>query len=308
MTVQRRVAVARASTSPGLFLRKYGAAYLFLVPAAVLYAIFGLYPFVGSIYLSLTSWDGAQPVQPFVGLANYVHLVQDPLVWLSLSHNLIWVVVGTVVPIAMGLLLAVLLAGRPRGMAVFRTIYFMPVVLSPVIIAVIWGWIYHPIFGILNRLLQAVGLGFLARGWLGDVNLALYAVLLAAIWGYFGFVFVIFLAGLQNIDVELLYAARIDGANAWQSFWNVTLPQLSHVVTMVTTLSLIGGFNVFDIVFVLTQGGPANSTELIATYIYRVAFSQNEVGYGAALSMVMTIIALAAALIFIAIREREAEV
>jgi len=283
-----------------------GVRYLFLLPALLLYALFMLYPFVNSIYLSMTKWDGAFPVKEFIGLSNYSRLLQDKLLWLSLSHNLIWVVIGTVVPIFIGLFLAVLLWSQPKGMIVFRTAYFMPVVLANVIVGIIWHWIYNPIVGILNRGLEAIGLESWTRGWLGDVNLALYAVLVAAIWAYVGFVFVILLAGLQNVDLELLDAAKIDGANAWQQFWNVTIPQLAHVLTMVIALGLIGGFSVFDIVFVMTGGGPANSTELIATYTYQKAFAENEVGYGTALSLVMTVVSLVATLIFIRIRERDA--
>lgn len=290
--------------SPRRFWYKYGVKYLFLVPAAVLYIAFFIYPFIQSICFSLTSWDGAQPVKEFVGLANYGKLLKDGLVWLSLSHNVIWVIIGTVVPIAIGLFLAVLVWGPVRGKMVFRTIYFMPQVLSSVIIGIIWGWVYNPVFGILNRGLEAIGLGSLARGWLGDVHLALYAVLLAAIWGRIGFCFVIFLAGLQNVDMELLDAAQIDGANAWRRFWNVTLPQLSYVITLIMTTSLIGGFSVFDIVYAMTGGGPANRTELIATYTFEKAFGQSEIGYGAALSTLMTVISLLTAVIYLRARER----
>lgn len=284
--------------------RRYRAGTLFVLPAVVLYVVFMIYPFVQSIYLSLTSWDGAQPVKQFVGLANYVTLLQDPLVWTSLEHNLIWVVIGTIVPIVIGLLLAVLLSSRPRGFTLFRTVYFMPQVLPSVIIAIIWGWIYNPIFGMLNQVLTAIGLGGLARSWLGDPGTALYAVLATAIWATVGFVFVVVLAGLQNVGVDLLDAAMIDGANAWQKFWHVTLPELSHVLTMITVLLLIGGFSAFDTVFILTQGGPNNATQLIATYAYQQAFMQNQVGYGAALSLVLTAISLVASVIFIRLRER----
>ncbi len=284
--------------------RKYVAGCLFLLPALILYAVFMLYPFFQSIYLSLTDWDGAQPVKNFIGLANYGEALHDPLVWSSLGHNLIWVVFGTAVPILIGLLLAVLLQRRPRGFMLFRTVYFMPQILSPVIIGIIWGWIYNPLFGILNSALTFVGLGSFASGWLGDPGLALYAVLAAAIWAETGFVFVIFLAGLQNISTGLLEAALIDGANAWQQFWHVTLPGLRQVLTTVTVMLLIGGFSVFDLIFVMTGGGPANSTDVIATYTYEQAFTLNRVGYAATLSLILTAISLTASIIFIRVRER----
>jgi ABC-type sugar transport system permease subunit len=181
----------------------------------------------------------------------------------------------------------------------------LPYVLSPVVIGLVWGWIYNPIFGILNKGLDAVGLNAISRGWLGDPDFALFAVLGAAIWAEVGFVFVIFLAGLQTVSRDLLEAAMIDGANAWERFWNVTIPQMANVITVVTALLLIGGFSVFDLIFVMTGGGPANASQVIATYTYEQAFTQNRVGYGAALSLVMTAIALVASIVFIRIRERE---
>lgn len=258
----------QSRSTPAQFWHTYHAGILFLLPAIVLYIVFMVYPFFQSIYLSMTSWDGAQQVKQFVGLDNYVTLVQDPVVWTSLQHNVTWVVIGTIVPIVIGLFLAVLVSHRPRGFLLFRTIYFMPQVLPSVIIAIIWGWVYNPFFGILNQALTTVGLSGLTRSWLGDPSVALYAVLGTAVWGGIGFVFVVVLAGLQNVSVDLLDAATVDGANAWQRFWYVTLPELSHVLTMLIVLSLIGGFSAFDTVFILTQGGPNNATQLIATYAY----------------------------------------
>jgi ABC-type sugar transport system permease subunit len=283
---------------------RYRAGYLFVLPAFLLYAVFTIYPFAQSIYLSFTDWNGATAVKNVVGLANFQRLFQDALLWRSLSHNLIWVVIGTIAPMAIGLVLAVLLWSRPRGFTAFRTVYFMPQVLSTVVVALVWGWIYNPIFGILNTGLKFIGLGDLSRGWLGDPDVALYAVLVAAIWQTVGFVFVIFLAGLQNVSKDLLEAATVDGANAWRRFWDVTVPQLANVVTVVAALLLIGGFNVFDIVFVMTGGGPANATELIATYTYSEAFTQNRVGYASTLSLVMTVISLVTSVVFIRLRER----
>jgi raffinose/stachyose/melibiose transport system permease protein len=280
------------------------AGMLFVLPALLLYLVFMIYPFLQSIYFSFIDWNGADPIKRWVGLANYDELIHDSKFWLSLKHNLIWVVIGTIAPMAVAFLLAVLLQRRPRGFMLFRTVYFMPQVLSAVVIAIIWGWIYNPIYGVLNKGLDAVGLSALSRGWLGDPNVALYAVLAAAIWAEIGFVFVVFLAGLQGVSRDLLEAATIDGANAWQRFWNVTVPEMANVINVVTALLLIGGFNVFDIIFVMTGGGPANATEVIASYTYKQAFTQNRVGYAATLSLVMTIISLVASVAFIRLRER----
>lgn len=283
---------------------RYRPGVLFLLPAFVLYAIFMIYPFFQSIYLSFTDWNGAQPVKNFVGLENYRQLLRDSLLWKTLQHNLIWVVIGTLGPLALGFLLAVMLASRPKGFTLFRTAYFMPQVLSPVIIGIVFGWIYNPLFGLLNVALERIGLENWTRGWLGDPQWALYAVLLAAMWAETGFVFVVFLAGLQNVSRDLLEAATLDGANAWRRFWDVTVPQMANVVTVVAALLLIGGFSVFDIIFVMTGGGPANATDVIATYAYTEAFTQNNVGYASTLTLVITVITLVASVIFIRWRER----
>lgn len=283
---------------------RYRAGIFFVLPALLLYLIFVGFPFIQTIYFSLTDWNGVRPTKNFIGLANYQEMIRDPLLWKSLRNNVTWVIIGTIAPMAIGLMLAMLLWRKPRGFNLFRTIFFMPQVLSAVVIGIIWSWIYNPLFGNLNKLLKAVGLGDLARGWLGDPSVALYAVLLAAIWAEVGFVFVVFLAGLQNVSKDLLEAATVDGANGWQRFKDVTVPQLSNVINVVTALLLIGGFNVFDIVFVMTGGGPANATEVIATLTYKEAFTQNRVGYASALSLVMTVIALVASVAFIRLREQ----
>jgi ABC-type sugar transport system permease subunit len=285
----------------------YRAGYIFVLPSLVLYAIFMIYPFLQSIYLSFTDWNGATAVKNWVGLDNYRQLFDDSLLWKSLWHNLIWIAIGTIAPLAIGFLLAVLLSSRPKGFTVFRTVYFLPQVLSTVIIGLVWGWIYNPIFGLLNTFLDSIGLDSWSRGWLGDTTWALYAVLAAAIWATIGFVFVIFLAGLQNVSRDLLEAATLDGANGWRRFWDVTVPQMANVITVVAALLLIGGFSVFDIIFVMTGGGPANSTEVIATYAYTEAFTQNHVGYASTLTLVMTVITLVASVIFIRLRERGGE-
>jgi len=252
----------------------------------------------------MTDWDGAQAIKTFTGIDNYARLLKDPLMWLSLGHNMIWIAFGTLTPVVVGLVLATLVSSGVHGMVVFRTVYFMPVVMAQVVVAIIWSWIYHPLFGPINTVLHAIGLGNIARGWLGDLDWALYALLIAALWAYFGFCFVILLAALQSIDLTVHDAAKIDGANAWQRFIYITVPQLAPVLTMLTAYTLIGGFNVFDIVFIMTRGGPANATEVLATYTYQMAFKQSQVGYGAALTMVTTVLSLIASYLFITLRER----
>lgn len=296
--------------APGVHIQPFRGAYrrtlvgyTFIAPAFVLYAIFFLYPFVVSVYYSFLSWNSAGQ-REFVGLANFRRLLDDPILGQALLHNATWILIGTIAPIAIALLLGVLIWRGVRGMLLFRTVYFLPFVPAEVVIAIIWNWIYHPIFGTLNQMLRFIGLGFLARGWLGDPNTALLAVLTTAIWAYFGFAFVVIVAGLQDVSVDLVEAAMLDGANGWQRFWNVIIPELRPVLTMITTYTLIGGFSVFGLVFAMTQGGPGTATQVIGTYVYRKAFQENDLGYGAALSLVMTALTLIASYLFIWLRER----
>ncbi len=277
------------------------AGFWFVLPAFLVYLVFFGVPFVATIWLSFTEWNGVgQPV--FTRAGNYLRLSGDTAMWAALGNNVIWVVIGTVVPVFIGLIIAVMLWSNARGSMTYRTIYFLPVVLSPVVIGIIWGWIYNPLFGLLNTGLRAVGLGHFAIGWLGESETALYAVLVTAIWSYLGFCIVVLFAGLQKVDPELVGAARIDGANARQRFRHVIVPQIRPVLTMVIVYTVIGGFNVFDVVWVMTSGGPNNASEVIATYTYEVAFRGNEYGYGATLSMVMSILSLVAAWITMRMR------
>lgn len=287
------------------WIKKNTSGLVFILPALVMYGIFFIIPFITSIYYSLTSWNGYDPVKEFVGLQNYVHLLHDPMIWASFSHNLIWIAIGTFAPIMIALPLAYLMSNIKRGRLIFQTAFFMPYILSGVLIGVIWGWIYNPVFGILNYLLNMVGLGFLGRGWLGDPHLALYAVLIAAVWGYFGFCVVILMAGLQNINIELIDAAKIDGANFYQVFLSVVIPQLRNIINMLIVLNLIGGFNVFDLIKIMTSGGPANHTEVIATYNFDISFQQFNIGYGAAISLIMTVLSLVISYFYISMRERQ---
>lgn len=280
------------------------AGFWFVLPAFLVYLLFFGVPFVATIWLSFTNWNGVG-TPDFNGLENYLRLSGDSAMWASLGNNVIWVIIGTIAPVFIGLIIAVMLWSDARGSMTYRTIYFLPVVLSPVVIGIIWGWIYNPLFGLLNTGLRAIGLGNLAIGWLGESETALYAVLVTAIWSYLGFCIVVLFAGLQKVDPELVGAARIDGANARQRFRHVIVPQIRPVLTMVIVYTVIGGFNVFDVVWVMTSGGPNNASEVIATYTYEIAFRGNEYGYGATLSMVMSVLSLFAAWITMKMRRAD---
>jgi raffinose/stachyose/melibiose transport system permease protein len=276
----------------------------FLGPSLVIYVLFMVYPFFGTIQLSLTSWDGFAENKDFIGLDNYAVLFGDPAFWNALVHNLIWALVGTAAPILIGLPLAIVLWSGARFRLAFRAMYFLPVILPSVVAGIIWGWIYNPLFGVLNTILEGIGLESLTNGWLGDPDTALWAVLGAAVWGAFGTLVVFFLAGLQGIDLNLIDAARVDGANAWQRTRHIILPGIAPMFTFVLTITLVGAFSVFDIIYVLTLGGPGTATEVLAGYAYKMAFGRNFAGYGAAIAMVIAILSLVLAVAFLKIRER----
>jgi raffinose/stachyose/melibiose transport system permease protein len=280
-------------------------AALFVLPAFLLYFVFMLYPFLNSIYFSLTSWNGATATKEFVGLSNYLAMLQDSALWEALWRNAVWIIIGTIAPVAIGLLLALILwSSKPRLGLAFRTFFFLPYILPVVVVGLVWGWIYHPIFGVINTLLELIGLDSLTRGWLGDPGTALLSVLGAGIWGVYGFATALLFAGLQGVNTDVVEAAEIDGANWFQRARYVVIPTIAPVLTLVTAIILIGGFAVIDFIVIMTNGGPGTSTEVLGFYAYKNGFQENQVGYGAAVSMLITAMSLVAAIAFVRFRER----
>ena len=263
--------------------------YVWISPALLVFGVFTLLPLAAGVALSLVTWDGIHAAR-WQGLANYVQVLQDQPFWQALVHNVIYAV-GTVVgKIVLALVLAVLLNRALRGRAVFRTVLFMPVVMSFVVVGLIWSWIYNYNFGLLNAIVGVLGLQAWKQDWLGNASIALGALIVVDIWKWFGFHMVINLAGLQSIPNELYEAARIDGATAWQSFWRVTLPLLKPVTMINVLLATSGAFNVFDLVYVMTEGGPVNATDVAMLHIYTQAFQFYRFGYAAAMSYILLIL------------------
>jgi ABC-type sugar transport system permease subunit len=265
---------------------------LLVAPAMVLVVVFFLVPLVNAIYYAFVDFNGVDPTPEFVGFANFIELFQDPSLWPALKNNAIWIVLGTLAPLVIGLILALLVWNVGRTGVLYRIAFFLPFVLPQVAVGVVWGWIYDPVRGWLNQALEAVGLGFLRTGWLGNPDTALFAVLATAVWATSGFIFVILLAALRNVDTELVDASRLDGANATQRLWYIILPQIMPVFLMVTTITLVGGFSVFDIIFVMTGGGPAGASEVLGTLAYSEAFQLNRISYGTTIALVITILAI----------------
>lgn len=286
--------------------RRYLVAYGFIAPAFFLYAMFVIRPTIEVFGLSLVDWDGISSDRTWVGLGNFERLFQDSVFWEALQHTLLWVAMLVTLNVSLGLVTAAALASIARGRVIFQLAVFLPVVQAAIVVALIWRWVYNP-NGLLNQGLQAVGLADLAQPWLGDTTLALPALAVAAAWAGFGLAVVIFLAGLQGVDETLYDAARIDGAGSAQLFRYITIPALKNVMTVVILLEMIGAFQVFDIIWGTTQGGPIRSTEVLATYMFKRGIQQGEYGLGSAIAVVFMLIVLTFAVASVALRERDQE-
>jgi raffinose/stachyose/melibiose transport system permease protein len=277
---------------------------LLVTPLMALTIVFFIFPLLSSLYYSVVAYDGVSSSPPFVGLSNFIQLLADSEVWHALGNNLIWIVVGTASPLVIGLAFALLLWTVRRGSRYYRLALFFPYVMPSVAIGIVWGWIYDPIAGWLNVGLRAIGLGGLATGWLGNPSTALLAVLATAIWATCGFVMLIFLSALQNVDMELVDASRLDRANALQRVWFVILPQIMPVFLMVTTVTLVGGFSVFDIVFIMTGGGPSNASDVLGTYAFTNAFQLNQISYGTVIALLITALSIPCAVVLNRLQRR----
>jgi raffinose/stachyose/melibiose transport system permease protein len=287
---RRRTARVRRSSGPGGVGRRWLPYALLAAPLAV-YGTFVLYPLATTVRLSFYEWDGLT-TPTFNGLTNYVDLVRDDTFIGALVHNGAFLFFYTVVPVALALLLTVLLTqeGTVRGLGVYRVGLFVPQVMPMVVVGVVWRWMYSPVDGAINELLGLFGVEPIP--FLGDVTTALPAVGLVASWVQYGFALVLFMAGVQGIDRTLYDAASVDGAGQWAKFRYVTLPGLRGPIVVATTVSMIAALRVFDLVFVMTRGGPARRTTVVAFEIYQRAFQLREVGGAAAAATVLVVLIL----------------
>jgi len=285
--------------------RELASGYALAVPALVLYAAFMLWPISQTLWLSFTNWNGLTSSPTWAGLDNYRRLVGDDRFYNGLLNNLYWVI-GSWLAQGLGLLLAALLSAQwIRGRTLFRTILFVPATMALVVVGIAWEQIYSPGDGLLNTALSAVGLDSLSRGWLADESTAMSAVIATANWTYYGFAMVVFLGGLQAIDRHLYEAAAMDGAGAWSQFRHITVPGLRNQITLLLVVSFINTLRTFDLVYVMTNGGPGEATEVVAYHVYALAFVTRQVGYGAAAAVVLTVVILVATTIFLWLREKD---
>jgi multiple sugar transport system permease protein len=261
----------------------------FLLPSAIPLALFVLGPMVAAAWVSLTEWNLIRPAE-FVGLANYANLLTDPETGEVFLHTLFYI--GGYLPLVYvgGLFLALALNSRLKGRAFWRGVYFLPVVTSWIVVALIWRWLLNPATGVVNVALGWFGID--GPGWWTDPYWAMPSIILASVWKDLGFVMVILLAGLQAINTELEDAARVDGAGWWRRLWSVTLPLLSPSTFFVLVISLINGFQVFDQVYAMTGGGPAGSSQVVVQQIYDLTFRYGAAGEASALSWMLFVVVL----------------
>jgi ABC-type sugar transport system permease subunit len=271
--------------------RDQGAAIGFLLPAFLFFAIFIVYPFIDGLRLSFSTWDGFS-APSFAGLRNYEELFRpDGLFFKSLGNNSLFALYTVIGKNLLALFLAILLNGKIKGRGIYRTILFLPTCISFVAIGLIWNFIYNPSFGIINAFLSLFGKAQ-TISWLGDPSLALGSVAFVDIWKWTGYHVVLYLAGLQTISPELYEAAAIDGAKPWRTLYSITIPQLSPVIIINAAISLMGAYGVFDVVYVMTRGGPYNRTQMLLTNMYEVTFKQYQIGLGSAIVVMFFVIVM----------------
>jgi ABC-type sugar transport systems, permease components len=270
--------------------RRFAA--LGLAPALAIYLLFVLYPIVRSFFYGFYDWNGLSKPS-YVGLANFAQILSDGVFWKSFWNNLYVVAVSVFGQIPLGLVLAVILDRRMRGAKAFRFFFFMPMILSTVVVGLLWSTMLNSQVGIINALLKALGLGGLAQDWLGDPRFAMPTIGLVLVWQFFGLYMVILLAALQNIPKEIHESAELDGAGEWRKLTRITMPMIWGAIMASVVLCIAGGMRTFDLVFTMTQGGPAHSTELMAIYMYNKTFEVYKYGYGSAVSLVIFVISFA---------------
>lgn len=264
--------------------------FCFSIGALVLYSVFMVLPGLMGFYLSFTDWNRYSSEINFVGLQNFALIFSKQNYWHSITNTILFTLVTIVLKTVVALLLALLLTkGLKRFFSFHRVIIYLPAIIPMIVVGIVFRSILHPTTGALNEFLRAIGLDFLAQRWLTNPDIALYSVILVDTWKGVGFIMVILIAGLQVIPTEYYEAAQIDGANPWDEFWKITLPLLIPTLTVTTVLNLLYGLKVFDIVWVLTNGGPGYATETVYTVVFK-EFSKGRYGVSTALSTLLFMI------------------
>ncbi len=280
------------------------SAYLFLVPAGLVYLSVIIAPVFYSFYISLFKWNGIGEME-FLGLGNYINLfTADPVFLISLKNNFIWIVLTIVVTMTFSLGFAVVLNKKFFGRTFFRSFFYFPCVIAPIAVSIIWRWIYNPNIGFINQFFKALGSDF-SQSWISDPKVSIYAIFAAALWQAIGQPMILFLAGLQAISPDVLEASRIDGANGIKQFFFITVPLLKESFVIVIATLIVSAMKVFDVIQGLTGGGPNNATQMLSTYMYSQTFQYNNVGMGTAIACIMVILMLVVIVPYVSFTAKE---
>lgn len=285
--------------------------YLMFLPALIFLLLFVYLPAFENVYLSLFRWSAIQPGMDYVGLGQYRRLLADPLFWKSIVNNVWYGIISVAVQVYFALVLAAVLESGmvgKRSSVVFRTIYFLPCLLASTIVGLTWKLLYRPQVGLINQLLNAAGLSSLTRAWLGEEATAIFAVIAVSQWQWTGYMAMMFIVAIQAIPKELYEAALIDGANWIQQFFHITMPSVRQTTLVMLVITLVGAVQVFDIVWVMTVGGPNRASEVLGNYMYRSGFRNDEMGYASALATVMFLISFVLAVMQLRLGRTEKEV
>ncbi len=271
----------------------------FTLPAILLYSALVLWPILQAVRYSLYKWNGLGPLQDFIGAGNYVRAIGDSVFRGAFSHNLILIVLSLLIQLPLSLGCALLVGRHLRGRSVFRMIYFLPFILSEVITGLIWSFIYHPRAGLLNWFLAQIFPNFNPPSWLGTPNiLVLFSLFVVITWKYFGYHMILYVAGLQNIPAEIEEAARMDGANQWQVIRNIIIPLLGPTIRLTIYLSVLGSLQFFDLIWIMTTGGPAGASHTMATYLYQYGFIRFSLSYGSGVAVIMFVMCFSFSLLY----------
>lgn len=268
-----------------LYVKKR-AILLYMLPALTLLTAFVFLPIVLNFIYALFRWSSFSTQWDFVGLANFARLLSDETVWVAFKNNLWYAVISLVFQVGGSMLIAALLEEKwmRRSQPFFRTVYFLPSMISLTVVGILWQTIYSPVFGIVNPLLEKLGLGMLATDWLGNTRTAVFSVIAVSQWQYFGYTMVLFLVAMQGVSADLYESAIIDGANSFQRFIHITIPNIREIILVNCMITIIGAFQVFDEIYIMTGGGPGRSSEVLGTYLFRTGFRNDEMGYASAIA------------------------
>lgn len=269
-----------------------GTILSFLLPAIVIYSFFLILPMIQTLYYSFTKWNGVSD-KVFVGLGNYIEMFQDKDYWSVFKNTMELVILSLVIQMGMGLLISFLLYSKMRFSKVFRTIYFLPVVIAPVAIGLMFSLFYNSEIGVFNKILEAIGLERLQTNWLSNIKTLLYAVMAPQIWQYIGLYITIFLGALQSIPNDIVESAQIDGANKWQTFWRIVLPSIKNFVFICMILCITGSLKSFDHSWIMTKGGPGVRSAYLGVLMYKTSFVNSDFGMGSAIAMTIIFLSIA---------------